>query len=104
MVKAPKPGKRVIVTPRMLRAGALALATMGADTSEYEMVGLVYRAMASVARRPSRRTTRRPPTSWKSCGSCGPAAATSERAWPRLVDEVPALAVETLQLHGAMTR
>jgi len=27
----------------------LALATMGADTSEYELVGLVYRAMASVA-------------------------------------------------------
>ena len=49
MVKSPKPGKRVTVTPRMLRAGALALATMGADTSEYEFVGLVYRAMASVA-------------------------------------------------------
>jgi hypothetical protein len=49
MVKPPKSGKRVTVTPRMLRAGALALATMGADTSEYELVGLVYRAMASVA-------------------------------------------------------
>jgi hypothetical protein len=33
----------------MLRAGALALTTMGADTSDYEIVGLVYRAMASVA-------------------------------------------------------
>jgi hypothetical protein len=49
MVKPPKSGKRVTVTPRMLRAGALALATMGADASEYELVGLVYRAMASVA-------------------------------------------------------
>ena len=49
MVKAPKLGKRVIVTPRMLRAGALALATMGADTSEYELVGVVYRAMAAEA-------------------------------------------------------
>ncbi|HTG06973.1 MAG TPA: hypothetical protein VK635_23370 [Bradyrhizobium sp.] len=49
MVNPPKSGKRVTVTPRMLRAGALALATMGADTSEYELVGLVYRAMASVA-------------------------------------------------------
>jgi hypothetical protein len=49
MVKPPKSGRRVTVTPRMLRAGALALATMGADTGEYELVGLVYRAMASVA-------------------------------------------------------
>jgi hypothetical protein len=49
MVNPPKSGKRVTVTPRMLRAGALALATMGADTSEYELVGLVYRAMASVS-------------------------------------------------------
>jgi hypothetical protein len=49
MVNPPKSGKRVTVTPSMLRAGALALATMGADTSEYELVGLVYRAMASVA-------------------------------------------------------
>jgi hypothetical protein len=49
MVKSPKSGRRVTVTPRMLRAGALALATMGADTNEYELVGLVYRAMASVA-------------------------------------------------------
>ena len=40
---------KVTVTPRMLRAGALALATMGADTGEYELVALVYRAMASVA-------------------------------------------------------
>jgi hypothetical protein len=49
MFKPARSGKRVTVTPRMLRAGALALATMGADTSEYELVGLVYRAMASVA-------------------------------------------------------
>jgi hypothetical protein len=49
MVKPPKSGRRVTVIPRMLRAGALALATMGADTREYELVGLVYRAMASVS-------------------------------------------------------
>jgi hypothetical protein len=49
MANPPKPGRRVTVTPRMLRAGALALASLGADTSEYELVGLVYRAMASVA-------------------------------------------------------
>jgi hypothetical protein len=49
MVKSPKSDKRVIVTPSMLRSGALALATMGAGASEYELVGLVYRAMASVA-------------------------------------------------------
>jgi hypothetical protein len=49
MVKPPRSDKRVIVTPRMLRSGALALATMGANASEYELVGLVYRAMASVA-------------------------------------------------------
>jgi hypothetical protein len=33
MVKPPKSGRRVTVTPRMLRAGALALATMGADAA-----------------------------------------------------------------------
>jgi hypothetical protein len=49
MVKVPKPGKRVIVTPRMLRAGALALATMGGDATDYELVGIVYRAMAAEA-------------------------------------------------------
>ena len=49
MIHPPKPGKRVTVTPRMLRAGALAVATMGAGVSEYELVGLVYRAMASVS-------------------------------------------------------
>jgi hypothetical protein len=49
MINPPKPGKRVTVTPRMLRAGALAVATMGAGVSEYELVGLVYRAMASVS-------------------------------------------------------
>ena len=62
----------------MLRAGALAIATMGADTGEYERVALVYRAMASVAPQQSRRTTRRPRTSWKSCESWGRAAATSD--------------------------
>jgi hypothetical protein len=50
MAKGPKRGKNVtVVTPRMLRAGALALATVGADVSEYELVGTVYRAMAAVA-------------------------------------------------------
>jgi hypothetical protein len=32
----------------MLRAGALALATLG-EVSDYELVGTVYRAMAAVA-------------------------------------------------------
>ena len=50
MSKEQKRGKAVpVVTPRMLRAGALALATMGGDTSDYERVGTVYRAMAAVA-------------------------------------------------------
>ncbi len=49
MGKAPKPGKRVTVTPRMLRAGALALAAMGGDATDYELVGVVYRAMAAEA-------------------------------------------------------
>ena len=40
--------KVVIVTPRMLRAGALALAALG-DVSDYELVGTIYRAMAAVA-------------------------------------------------------
>jgi hypothetical protein len=48
MAKASASGKRVVVTPRMLRAGALALATMG-NVSDYELVGTVYRAMAAVA-------------------------------------------------------
>jgi cytochrome c-type biogenesis protein CcmH/NrfG len=48
MSKAPPPAKRVIVTPRMLRAGALALATLG-EVGDYELVGAVYRAMAAVA-------------------------------------------------------
>jgi hypothetical protein len=43
MIDSPKSGKRVTVT----RAGAIA--TMGADTGEYERVALLYRAMASVA-------------------------------------------------------
>jgi len=42
-------GKRVVVTPRMLRAGALALATIGGDVTDYELVGTVFRAMAAVA-------------------------------------------------------
>ncbi len=48
MAKTPPPAKRVVVTPRMLRAGALALATAG-DVSDYELVGAIYRAMAAVA-------------------------------------------------------
>ena len=50
MAKEPKKSKNVtVVTPRMLRAGALALATMGGDATDYELVGTVYRAMAAVA-------------------------------------------------------
>ncbi|MGH8429408.1 MAG: hypothetical protein ACREUF_03300 [Solimonas sp.] len=48
MAKPPTSAKRTIVTPRMLRAGALALAALG-DASDYERVGAVYRAMAAVA-------------------------------------------------------
>jgi hypothetical protein len=48
MTRDPPRSKKVIVTPRMLRAGALALATMG-DVTDYELVGTVYRAMAAVA-------------------------------------------------------
>jgi hypothetical protein len=48
MAKVATAGKKVVVTPRMLRAGALALATMGVDASDYEMVGTVFRAMAAV--------------------------------------------------------
>jgi len=51
MTKGSKRAKNVtVVTPRMLRAGALALASsMGVDASDYELVGAVYRAMAAVA-------------------------------------------------------
>ena len=48
MAKSSGQDKRVVVTPRMLRAGALALAALG-DVSDYEMVGTVFRAMAAVA-------------------------------------------------------
>ena len=48
MAKGSGREKRIVVTPRMLRAGALALATLG-DVSDYERVGAVYRAMAAVA-------------------------------------------------------
>jgi hypothetical protein len=49
MTKIPRKGKRVTVTPRMLRAGAVALTTMGGNVSDYEVVGVIYRAMAAVA-------------------------------------------------------
>lgn len=50
MAREPKRAKTVpVVTPRMLRAGALALATLDAGVSDYERVGTVYRAMAAVA-------------------------------------------------------
>jgi len=49
MVKSSGQGKKVVVTPRMLRAGAVALATMGGDVTDYERVGTIYRAMAAVA-------------------------------------------------------
>lgn len=48
MAKPPTSAKRVVVTPRMLRAGALALVALG-DASDYERVGAVYRAMAAAA-------------------------------------------------------
>lgn len=49
MAKRPGSGKKIVVTPRMLRAGALALATLGGDVTDYELVGTVFRAMAAVA-------------------------------------------------------
>ena len=49
MPKHPPPKKIAVVTPKMLRAGALALATLGVDASDYERVATVYRAMAAVA-------------------------------------------------------
>jgi hypothetical protein len=50
MARVPKRSRNIaVVTPRMLRAGALALATIGPDVSDYELVGTVYRAMAAVA-------------------------------------------------------
>jgi hypothetical protein len=51
MAKPPKQrGKNVtVVTPRMLQAGAIALATLSGDASDYERVSTVYRAMAAVA-------------------------------------------------------
>lgn len=48
MPRSHNEGKRITVTPRMLRAGALALAERG-DVSDYELVGTIYRAMAAVA-------------------------------------------------------
>jgi cytochrome c-type biogenesis protein CcmH/NrfG len=48
MAKPTSRSAKVIVTPRMLQAGAIALAAMG-DVSEYELVGSIYRAMAAVA-------------------------------------------------------
>ena len=49
MAKRSSSRKVTIVTPRMLKAGAVALATMGGDASDYERVATVYRAMAAVA-------------------------------------------------------
>ena len=62
MAKAPTTGKRVVVTPRMLRAGALAFATMGGDASDYELVGTVFRAMAAVAPQTKSQNTTPPAT------------------------------------------
>jgi len=63
MAKGSGPGKRVVVTPRMLRAGALALATLG-DVSDYEVVGTVYRAMAAVAPQPTKSAEHVPPANF----------------------------------------
>ncbi len=49
MAKGRSSGQRVIVTPRMLREGALALAALRGNATEYELVGTVFRAMAAVA-------------------------------------------------------
>ncbi|MFO1080095.1 MAG: hypothetical protein U1E23_05630 [Reyranellaceae bacterium] len=48
MAKRNRRSTKIIVTPRMLQAGAIALAAMG-DVGEYELVGSIYRAMAAVA-------------------------------------------------------
>lgn len=63
MVKSFGQDKRIVVTPRMLRAGALALASVG-NVSDYELVGTVYRAMAAVAPQPSRSSGKVPPANF----------------------------------------
>jgi hypothetical protein len=63
MAKGSGQDKRVVVTPRMLRAGALALATLG-DVSDYEVVGTVYRAMAAVAPQQTRSAEHVPPANF----------------------------------------
>lgn len=63
MAKGSGQDRKVIVTPRMLRAGALALAGLG-DVSDYERVGVVYRAMASVAPQQTRSAEHVPPANF----------------------------------------
>jgi len=63
MAKGSGSDKRVVVTPRMLRAGALALAALG-DVSDYEVVGTVYRAMAAVAPQQTRSAEHMPPANF----------------------------------------
>jgi cytochrome c-type biogenesis protein CcmH/NrfG len=63
MAKGSGPDKRIVVTPRMLRAGALALAALG-DVSDYEVVGTVYRAMAAVAPQQTKSAEHMPPANF----------------------------------------
>jgi hypothetical protein len=58
-----QPKKVAVVTPKMLKAGALALATMG-DASDYERVATVYRAMAAVAPQQTRTADHVPPANF----------------------------------------
>jgi cytochrome c-type biogenesis protein CcmH/NrfG len=63
MAKGSGSDRRVVVTPRMLRAGALALAALG-DVSDYEVVGTVYRAMAAVAPQQTKSAEHVPPANF----------------------------------------
>jgi hypothetical protein len=63
MAKGSGSDRRVVVTPRMLRAGALALAALG-DVSDYEVVGTVYRAVAAVAPQQTKSAEHVPPANF----------------------------------------
>ena len=64
MPNRPPPKKIAVVTPKMLRAGALALATLGVDASDYERVATVYRAMAAVAPQQAKAADHVPPANF----------------------------------------
>ena len=63
MAKRTSRPSKVVVTPRMLQAGAIALAAMG-DVSEYELVGSIYRAMAAVAPQATTAAEASPPSNF----------------------------------------